>query len=146
MARPDPKQFRQCPSSIACHCRMSLKILSSSEILHKLQDLSAEPIQQPETRAIGSLLPTCSTSSTVSTDPITSPVIRNRYCLASQTGYLTGNGDFTLNPEFSSQWAVYEVACRTARHLSCQYPDLVVRGIPFQQVGNRWLPIGHEVS
>ena len=125
---------------------MSMKILSSCEILHKLQDLSAEPIQQPKNREIGSLLPTYSTSNTACTDPITSPVIRSRYCLASQAGYLTVNGDFTLNPEFSSQWAVYEVACRTAKHLSCTHPDLVVRAIPFQQIGRRWLPIGHEVS
>ena len=123
-----------------------MKILSSSEILLKLQDLSAEPIRQPETKEIGSLLPTYSTSNTVSTDLITSPVIRNRYCLASQAGYLTVNGDFTLNPEFSSQWSVFEVACRMARHFSCVHPDLVVRAIPFQQVGSRWLPIGHELS
>ena len=126
--------------------KVNVKILSSSEILLKLQDLSDAPTKAPKNKAIESLLPTCSTSSTVSTDPITSPVIRNRYCLASQTGYLTGNGDFTHNPEFSSQWAVYEVACRTAKHLSCTHPDLVVRAIPFQQIGRRWLPIGHDVS
>ena len=97
-------------------------------------------------KAIGNLLPTYSTSSTAFTDPITSPVIRSRYCLVGQAGYLTSNGDFTLNPEFSSQWAVFEVACRMARHFSCVHPDLVVRAIPFQQVGSRWLPVGHEVS
>ena len=147
MAQDHTAKLRQCPSSNACLSRlMTVKILSSSEILHKLQDLSAGPTQVQETRATESLRPTYCTSSTAFTDPITFPVIRNRYCLLSQAGYLTASGEFCLNPEFSSQWSVYEVACRMARDLSCKYPDLIVRAIPFQQVGSRWLPIGHEIS
>ena len=73
------------------------------------------------------------------TEPSSFPLIRSRYCLYSNHGYLTVDEEYTHQPEHAHQLVCFEVACKQLRLLQHKHSELRVCEVIFQRQRDKWV-------